>query len=147
MSAQRHAGPIPAQSGRSGSPAHHTLVLLERARRLLAEAQAAPLADERFQLAHLAALRTGAAVLAERARPASARRRLMSVWVLLERVAPEYADWAAYFAAAAPMRAAIEAGAVGVATARAADDQCRAAGEFMCLVESHIGPLAPPLAS
>ena len=65
---------------------------------------------ERFRFAHLAALRVAAAVLAERGRPASARRRLISVWVLLDSVAPELADWAALFAAGAPVRAAIEAG-------------------------------------
>ena len=126
---------------------HPALVLLERARGLLAEAAAAETADERFRLAHLAALRTGAAVLAERGRPASARRRLLSVWVLLPSVAAEYTEWASYFAAAATARAAIEAGAIRVVTTRAADDQYRAAGEFLHLVESQLGQLATPLAS
>jgi hypothetical protein len=66
----------------------------------------------------------------------------MSVWVLLERIAPEHADWAAYFAAGAAMRAAIEAGAVSAVSARAADDQLRAATEFLALVENSIGLLA-----
>ena len=70
-------------------------------------------------------------MLAERGRPASARRRLISVWVLIDTVAPEFADWARYFAAGAPVRAAIEAGALHAVSAREADDQLRAAGEFL----------------
>lgn len=123
-------------------PAHPALVLLERARALLAEAARADSAEERFRLAHLAALRTGAAVLAQRGRPASARRRLLSVWVLLESVAPEFAPWSALFAAGAPLRAAVEAGAVGVVGTRAADDQLRAADEFLHLVSADAGLLA-----
>ena len=85
---------------------------------VLAEAAATADPGERFRLAHLSALRTAAAVSAQRGRPASARRRLMSVWVLLERVAPEHADWAAYFAAGAPIRAAVEAGALSAVSDR-----------------------------
>ena len=90
----------------------------------------------------MAALRTAAAVAAERGRPASMQRRLMNVWVLLERVAPEFADWASLFAAGAQVRAAIEAGAVSAVTARSADDQVRAATEFLALVERRLGLLA-----
>jgi hypothetical protein len=66
----------------------------------------------------------------------------MNVWVLLERVAPEHAEWAAYFAAGAPLRAAVEAGAVSAVSARTADDQLRAATEFLALVEDSLGLLA-----
>src|SRR5947199_10777986 len=96
------------------------LGLLAHARSVLAEAGNAENAGERFRLAHLSALRTAAAVSAQRGRPASTRKRLMSVWVLLERVAPEYADWAAYFAAGAQARAAVEAGSWTAVTARTA---------------------------
>jgi hypothetical protein len=116
--------------------------LLAHARQVLEQASAAADAGERFRLAHLSALRTAAAVCAQRGRPAAARRRLMNVWVLLERVAPEHAGWAAYFAAGAPVRVAIEAGAVSAVTDRSADDQLRAAGEFLDLVESALGLLA-----
>jgi hypothetical protein len=109
---------------------------------VLAEAAAAAEPGERFRLAHLSALRAAAALCADRGRPASARRRLMSVWVLLERVAPEYAEWAGYFAAGAPVRAAVEAGAVSAVSARSADDQLRAATEFLGLVEHALGLLA-----
>jgi len=123
------------------------VVLLERARSVLAEAARADTPDERFALAHLAALRTAAAVVAERGRPASSRRRLVSVWVLIDVVAPEYAQWSGLFAASAATRAAVEAGARHVVPARAADDQWRAADEFGHLVGTDLGLLAAPLAS
>lgn len=116
--------------------------LLIQARSVLLDAAQTPDAGERFRLAHLSALRTAAAVAAGRSRPASTRRRLMSVWVLLERVAPEHSDWAAFFAAGAQTRAAIEAGAISAVTPRTADDQVRAATEFLALVESALGLLA-----
>lgn len=125
------------------------LALLAQARSVLDEATAATEPGERFRLAHLSALRTAAALCAHRAvhraahsRPVATRRRLMSVWVLLERLAPEHAEWAAYFAAGAPVRAAIEAGAVSAVSARTADDQVRAATEFLALAESSLGLLA-----
>jgi len=52
--------------------------LLVQARSVLAESAAADSAADRFRLAHLSALRTAAVVFAERGRPASARRRLVS---------------------------------------------------------------------
>lgn len=135
-SSYRHPAQRPAGS--------HTapLVLLEQARSALAEARVAGEPGERFRLAHLAALRAAAALGAERGRPAAVRRRLISVWVLLERVAPEYAEWGAYFAAGASIRAAIEAGAVSAVTPRIADDQLRAAEDFLGVVEHSLGLLA-----
>lgn len=121
--------------------------LLAHAHSVLAEAANADSAADRFRLAHLAALRTAAVVFAERGRPASARRRLVSAWVLVEAVAPEFSEWASYFAAGATARAAVEAGAVSAVSARDADDQLRAAGEFLLLVEDSLGLLAVPLAS
>jgi hypothetical protein len=118
------------------------LALLTHARAALGEAGQAAEPGDRFRLAHLAALRTAAALCADRGRPGSARRRLMSVWVLLERVAPEHREWAVYFAAGAQIRAAIEAGAISAVTPRAADDQLRAASEFLAVVESSLGLLA-----
>jgi hypothetical protein len=116
--------------------------LLRHARIVLAEARGSSDPGERYRLAHLSALRTAAAVLALRGRPAATRRRLMPVWVVLEKVAPEHADWAALFAAGASVRAAIEAGAVSAVSPRAADDQLRAAEEFLALVEGTAGMLA-----
>jgi SAV_6107-like HEPN len=118
------------------------LSLLAQARAVLADAEHADDVGERFRLAHLSALRTAAAVAAERGRPASTRRRLVSVWVLLDKVAPEYSEWAGYFAAGAQARAAVEAGSWSAVTARTADDQVRAAREFLALVEGSVGMLA-----
>lgn len=143
MSTQQcHVGPVrrTALPGSAGA-------LIAQARTVLADASAASDPGERFRLAHLAALRIAAAVLAERGRPAAARRRLMSVWTLLNLVAPEYSEWTTYFAAGAAARAAIEAGAVHAVTARDADDQLRAAEEFLRLVEQALGMLMAPLAS
>lgn len=121
--------------------------LLSRARAWLAEANRAAAAAERFRLAHLAALRAAAALFAVRSRPGSAPRRLRSAWALLDSVAPELADWSAYFASGAAARAAVEAGAVSAVSQRQADEQLRAANEFLELVERSLGLLASPLAS
>ena len=123
------------------------LVLIAQARGVLAEASTALDVGERFRLAHLAALRVAAAVLADRGRPATARRRLMSVWVVIDIVAPEFGDWSRYFAAGAPARAAVEAGSRHAVTRRDADDQVRSAQEFLRVVERSLGMLAPPMAS
>lgn len=116
--------------------------LLRQARIVLDEGQLSSDPGERFRLAHLSALRTAAAVLALRGRPAATRRRLMPVWVLLQKLAPEHAEWAAFFAAGASVRAAVEAGAASAVTPRAADDQLRAAEQFLALVEGSAGMLA-----
>jgi hypothetical protein len=130
-------GRPPRRTPRGSAPS-----LLAHASAVLAEASAADSAGERFCLAHVAALRAAAAVFAERGRPAASRRRLVSAWVLLESVAPEFAEWAAYFASTAPARAAVEAGAFSAVSQRDADDQLRAADEFLHLVESSLGLLA-----
>jgi hypothetical protein len=121
--------------------------LLGQARLVLDDAVATTEVGERFRLAHLAALRVAAALVADRGRPAGVRRRLMSVWVLIDTAAPEYAEWARYFAAGAAARAAIEAGARHAVSVRDADDQVRAAGDFLRLVEASVGMLAAPMAS
>jgi hypothetical protein len=123
------------------------VALLGQARAGLAEAQATWEVGERFRQAHLAALRIAAAVLADRGRPASARRRLMSVWVVIDKVAPEFEVWSRFFAAGAAARAAVEAGALHAVSRRDADDQVRAAQQFLAVVERSLGMLAAPLAS
>jgi hypothetical protein len=114
------------------------LDLLTQAHLGLQEAalQAAP--HERFATAHLAALRTAAAVLAVRVRPEQGprkRHRIRSAWDVLPEVAPELAEWSALFAAGADRRARAEAGIPGAAGAREADDLLRDAGMFLRLVE------------
>lgn len=112
--------------------------LLAHAHRTLLAAAAAEDPLERYATAHLAALRTTAAVLAVRGRPEKNPRRrtaIRSAWEVLPEVAPELAEWAVYFAAGASKRAAAEAGVPGSATARDADDLIRNAALFVRLVE------------
>jgi hypothetical protein len=113
--------------------------LLERARRGLAAAETARTPAERYSAAHLAALRCAAAVLAVRARPS--RRGLTNVWHVLPRVAPELTEWAAFFAAGAARRAALDAGRDDAVTAREADDLLRDAQTFAELVADVLGVL------
>jgi hypothetical protein len=111
--------------------------LLALSSRGLAEAAACPAPGERYALAHLAALRAAAAVLSCRATPGGPQRgRPRSAWALLSQVAPELAEWAAFFAAGARKRAAAEAGLAGVVTPRAADDLLRDAQAFFAVVET-----------
>lgn len=114
------------------------LDLLAQARRGLAEAAVLESANDRFANAHLAALRTAAAVLAVRGRPEGTRRRrqrIRSAWEVLPEVAPERAEWSALFEAGAGRRARAEAGIQGAAGAREADDLLRASEMFLRLVE------------
>jgi hypothetical protein len=114
------------------------LDLLGQAKRGLAEAAVLETPNERYATAHLAALRTAAAVLAVRGRPepnGRRRQRIRTAWEVLPEVAPELAEWGALFEAGAPRRARCEAGIQGAATWREADDLVRAAGMFLRLVE------------
>ena len=116
--------------------------LLTLSHRGLDEAAATTAPSQRYCLAHLAALRAAAAVLACRAAPAGStettrpRSRPRSAWVLLAKVAPELAEWAAFFAAGAQKRAAAEAGLRGVVTPREADDLLRDAQSFLSVIET-----------
>ncbi|WP_328912912.1 MULTISPECIES: SAV_6107 family HEPN domain-containing protein [unclassified Streptomyces] len=126
--------PVPRRA--TAPPA--ALDLLTQAHLGLEEAALLETPHERYATAHLAALRTAAAVLAVRARPEEGprrRRRIRSAWEVLPEIAPELAEWSALFAAGAARRARAEAGIAGAATAREADDLVRAAGMFLRLVE------------
>jgi SAV_6107-like HEPN len=135
----------------AGSPAAApaaALRLLMGARRVLAESQATADPLERYAFAHLAALRAAASVLADRAKPTTAKaRRPTSVWTLLAGVAPDLEPWAAYFAAGAGKRAAAEAGLRGAVTTREADDLMRDAEAFVALVETMLGLLSLPMST
>jgi hypothetical protein len=126
--------PLPAQAAQ----------LLGQAHRGLTEAAACPDAGWRYATAHLAALRGAAAVLAARTRPEPGRRRPRSAWVLIGQVAPELAEWAAFFAAGAAKRAAAEAGLSHAVTEREADDLVRDATTFLGVVETTISRAVPP---
>jgi hypothetical protein len=124
--------------------------LLAIARQGLVEAARTRPDGLRYATAHLAALRAAAAVLAARAQPAThtRRSRITSAWSLLVLVAPEFSEWAGYFALGASKRAAAEAGIPRVVTSREADDLLRAAEQFVAVVESALGLIyQPPLAA
>jgi hypothetical protein len=129
-------------------PARHAvpasaLRLAIAARRALDEAEQARDAAERYAEAHLAALRAAAAVLAAEARPEAERplrrSRPTSVWTLLVRVAPEFAEWAEFFAAGADKRVAAQSGLRGAVSGREADGLLRDAGRFLDLVAGRLG--------
>lgn len=117
--------------------------LLSTAHAGLAEAARVPGPAERYALAHLAALRCAAAMLAARAHPGGHRRGPTSAWVLLAAVAPELGEWAAFFASGAAKRAAAESGHAGAVTAREADDLVRDARAFLELVEAAVAGCRP----
>ncbi|OAA28671.1 hypothetical protein UG55_1005186 [Frankia sp. EI5c] len=128
----------------AGLPRRSRDELLASARRGLAEAAFASRSGERYALAHLAALRAAAAVLAARAQPRPGHRgRPASAWQLLAVVAPELQEWAAFFAAGAGRRAAAEAG-LAVVTSRDADDLVRQAELFLGIVEAALGVPSQP---
>ncbi|WP_354639685.1 SAV_6107 family HEPN domain-containing protein [Kitasatospora camelliae] len=119
------------------------LDLLRHAHRTLTQSRSLEDPLERYAAAHLAALRTTAAVLAVRGRPERPTRRrqaIRSAWELLPEVAPELSEWAAYFAAGARRRAAAEAGIPGAANARDADDLIRNTALYLRIVERLLAP-------
>lgn len=109
------------------------LALLRQAAEGVAEAHRRPEPLMRYPAAYLAALRAGAAVLALRARP-TRRRGSRNVWLLLGDVAPELAEWAAYFASCSATRVAAESGIERLVSTRDADDLLRQAEHFLELV-------------
>lgn len=93
---------------------------------------------ERYAAAHLAALRGAAALLASRAKAGRGRRG--NAWDLLGQVAPDLAEWAAFFKAGAGKRQLAEAGIARAIGAREADDMLRQTSEFLDLIEARLGP-------
>jgi hypothetical protein len=113
----------------------------------LAEAIESDDVATRYACAHVAALQAAAALLAARSTPtvAGRRRPQRNAWVLLSEVAPELADWAAFFSAGAAKRAAAEAGSTRAVLPGEADQQVRDADRFLAVVEQSLGlvPHAP----
>lgn len=130
--AHRPAG-LPGPPGLTAAAAE----CLAQAQRALLEAGSTAEHTRRFACAHVAALRAAAAVLAVRTRPHPRGQR--NAWVLLARVAPELAEWAAFFATGAAKRSAAEAGLSGAVTTREADDLLRDAECFCDVVEQVLG--------
>lgn len=128
------ASPVPSQRMPAAPISGAALGLLRQACDGLGDAHrdADPL--RRYPAAYLAALRAAAAVLAVRARPAPRRGESRNVWRLLAEVAPEMAEWAAFFAACSDTRAAAEAGIARKVGRRDADDLLRQAEQFVGIV-------------
>lgn len=118
--------------------------LLTLARQGLADAAQIRSDGLRYAAAHLAALRAASAMVAARSQPTRTRSRVTSVWALLVAVAPELGEWATFFAAGAPKRAAAEAGIPRAVTATEADDLLRAAGQFVAVIETALGAAPSP---
>ncbi|MFJ2471942.1 SAV_6107 family HEPN domain-containing protein [Streptomyces sp. NPDC087659] len=143
----RAGGPAPSPTGpatdvhpvlRRSSAPPAALDLLAQARAGLDEAARLETPNERYATAHLAALRTAAAVLAARGRPETSQRRrarIRSAWEVLPEIAPELTEWSALFASGAERRARAEAGIPGAARSRDADDLLRDVAMFLRLVE------------
>lgn len=131
---------VVTSSSRASQPAvpETSYSYLLRARTALAEAATATEDTRRYAMAHVAALRTTAAMLAARTRPSPTRGQ-RNAWVLLARVVPELEEWAVFFAAGAGKRAAAEAGLSRSVSTREADDLVRAAEQFLDLVERMLG--------
>ncbi|MFD9716961.1 SAV_6107 family HEPN domain-containing protein [Streptomyces sp. NPDC059076] len=156
---RRVTGPVPSLAGpasdvhpvlRRATAPPAALDLLAQARTGLDEAATLDVPNERYARAHLAALRTAAAVLAARGHPdgspagppasGSASRRgrragIRTAWELLPETAPELAEWSTLFASGAARRARAEAGIAGAASSRDADGLLRDAALFLRLVE------------
>ncbi len=117
---------------------------LHRARAAVTEAELIDPPAERFVAAHLAALRIAAIVLSLRARPvvSAHRSRPRNAWRLVAEVAPEFAEWAAFFAATEGKRDAVRAGASAIVAVREADDLVRDAQAFLALVEAAVARAA-----
>lgn len=121
---------------RQGVVPRPALELLGQAEAGLQEASAMESANDRFATAHLAALRTAAAVLAARGRPSGdtgvrSGRRIRSAWEVLPEIAPELTEWSALFAAGARTRARAEAGIEGAVSMREAEDLIREVAMFL----------------
>lgn len=131
---------VPAQRRPPPSPpvSRAALGLLRQAADGLADAHRAEDPLLRYPAAYLAALRAAAAVLAVRARPQPRRGATRNAWQLLADVAPEYAEWAAFFASCSRTRAAAEAGIARLVGRRESDDLLRQAEQFVGIVTASV---------
>ncbi len=112
--------------------------MLADAHRCLDRAMASTDLADRYAAAHLGALRGASAVLATLPRPVSRTVRNASAWVQLERLAPEYGSWAAFFAAGSSKRKAAEAGMTRLISPAETDDLIRQTGQFLALIDESL---------
>jgi hypothetical protein len=106
---------------------------LRRAEHALLEAELSTTPADRYLAAYLAAMRTAVTVLAVRARPRHSSGPA-DVWQVLAHLAPEFGEWAAFFAAGRQKRLLVQAGATALVSEREADDLLRDAQDFHNLV-------------
>ena len=119
--------------------------LLRTAVLAIDDAYQAQTPQEQYVAAHIAALRAGAALLAVRAKP-SRSSRIRSVWQMLPGIAPELAEWCAYFDAIGRRRVFVEIGREPVSQ-RQADDLVRDAQLFLgCIADQLEVGLPMPIA-
>ncbi len=89
-------------------------------------------------------MRTAVTVLAVMARPRRSGGRSgggsgpADVWQVLARTAPEYGEWAAFFAAGRQKWLLVQSGAYALVSEREADDLLRDAGDFYDLVSRRL---------
>jgi flavin-dependent dehydrogenase len=109
----------------------------------LLSAELSPGPAGRYLAAHLAAMRTAVTVLAVMARPRRSSGGRggggpADVWQVLARTAPEYGEWAAFFAAGRQKWLLIQSGAYALVSEREADDLLRDAQDFYDLVSRRL---------
>lgn len=139
MTVLTSTNPAPAGPCRPvAPPPSSATALLNQATHDLTEAQWQEHPAAKFAQGYLAALRAAAAMLALRGRPHRGRSRPTSAWLLLAKVAPEHAEWAAFFESASPVSASIQAGINRQVSARVADDLVRQAAQFLELVDAAV---------
>lgn len=112
-----------------------TSELLGRADAELLAAQFSGEPWEMFSHAHMAALRAGAALVAARGRPGG-RGAPRTVWGMLDAVAPELHTQTAFFAHAASLRSAVDAGRFELVTATRAERTLCAAEDMVDAVRA-----------
>ena len=115
-----------------------TRVLLERGDAEILAASFSTDPADRFDHAHLAALRVAGAVLEAHGK-AKVRGQSGNVWALMTRYVPELAEWAVYFAASGQIRGALMRGSFDVVDDRSAEKMLCRVEDFRDSVETHLG--------
>ena len=118
------------------------LELVERSRTTLLLACHAATAAERYEHAHMAALRACAALLAVRA-PRAVGSRPRNAWQTLAAQVPECAEWAEFFQLTARRSRAVSVG-ISRVEQREADDLIRQSELFLDVVLGKLGLPAMP---
>ncbi|GAB2454748.1 SAV_6107 family HEPN domain-containing protein [Xylanimonas ulmi] len=131
--------PEPARSPEPVAVSAAVSRLLGLADAELVEAARADDPADRFVHAHLAALRSAAALVELRGRPGP-RSGARTVWEMLAKVEPALAAWSVYFASGARLRAAVDAGHGEEVGAPRADELMACAEDFRDEVAMVVDP-------